>query len=74
LRRYFGTSKEFHREKESRWLKKSIVFLKRIEKSIWLVLEQMVMINRDLAEYYGFEIKRFPKHFLFQLKIFSSFT
>ena len=50
----------------------------RIEKLIWLIRDEKVMIDRDLAELYGVQtkvmiqamkrnIKRFPSDFMFQL-------
>jgi len=52
--------------------------LERIEKKIFLIRSQKVMIDRDIAELYGVEtrrlneqvkrnIKRFPEDFMFQL-------
>ncbi len=57
---------------------KSIVPIERIEKKIYLIRNQKVMLDRDLADLYGVEtrrlneqvkrnIKRFPEDFMFQL-------
>ena len=57
---------------------KSVVPTERIEKSILLIRDQKVMLDRDLADLYGVEtrvlvqavkrnIRRFPADFMFQL-------
>ena len=56
----------------------NLILIERIEKSIYLVRGEKVMLDRDLAELYGVETKvlnravkrnlqRFPADFMFQL-------
>ena len=58
--------------------KRSLIPVERIEKSIYLIRGQKVMLDRDLAELYGVEtgalnravkrnIQRFPEDFMFQI-------
>ena len=57
---------------------KLIIPIERIEKKIYLIRQEKVMLDRDLAELYGVEtrvlkqavrrsIKRFPKEFMFEM-------
>ncbi|MCK4533424.1 ORF6N domain-containing protein [bacterium] len=58
--------------------KKAIIPIQRIEKKIYLIRKHKVMLDKDLAELYGVEVKnlkrqvrrnidRFPLDFMFQL-------
>ncbi len=58
--------------------KKEIIPIQRIEKKIYLIRKHKVMLDKDLAELYGVEVKnlkrqvrrnidRFPLDFMFQL-------
>ena len=58
---------------------KSVIPLERIAGSIYLIRDEKVMMDSDLAELYGVEtrvliqavkrnIERFPPHFMFQLE------